>query len=155
MHCLLWIDALFIVNFFGFCLFLFVKLPGAETLFKKVRNQQYLTLKFKLIFSGQVPAEATKMVLNLLIFVFGWGAAPPCLPPSPAVHCPCAPPGPAAPGPQLGFSVFHLGSFWCLCDAPRVLPSRLLVMLQGGCPREKRTVTLSGSVLCVWYYHMY
>ena len=50
---------------------LFVKLPGAETLYKKVRNQQYLTLKFKLIFSAQVPAEATNMVLNLLIFVFG------------------------------------------------------------------------------------
>ena len=39
-----WIDALFIVNFFGFCLILFMKLPGAETLYKKVRNQQYLPL---------------------------------------------------------------------------------------------------------------
>ena len=65
----LWVDSLFIVNFFGFCLFLFVKLPGAETLYKKVRNRQYLTLKFKLIFSAQVPAEATKIVLNLLIFI--------------------------------------------------------------------------------------
>ena len=67
------------MNFFGVCLFLFMKLPGAEseTLYKKVRNQQYLTLKFKLISSAQVPAEATKMVLNLLIFVFGRGAVPP------------------------------------------------------------------------------
>ena len=83
-----WIDALFIVNFFGVCLFLFVKLPGAETLYKKVRNQQYLTLKFKLIFSAQVPAEATKMVLNLLIFVFGQGAQPPWAPPQGAAPAP-------------------------------------------------------------------
>ena len=81
-----------------------MKLPGAETLYKKVRNQQYLTLKFKVIFSAQVPAEATKMVLNLLIFIFGQGAALP--PPPPCRALPLHPAGVCGPWTPTRFQCF-------------------------------------------------